>query len=212
MLRRGSGCILIAVAAMLIPARANAINLFWVGVLGDQDWFGPQNWTAGEFGIGPPQSGDRAFIANGDPVRITHDFAVSDQVDGLSITGGSRLYTSSTLSSPTGYEVIVNGTGGTGLTEIGGAGTQLVIREHQSGTGHDSFDTDLLTINAGATAVLENGRLEVDGVGGKLDINLGGTLRGYGWIDLESSHATTGVVLQNDGLIEAGPACSASGA
>ncbi|MEZ6073503.1 MAG: hypothetical protein R3C10_25310 [Pirellulales bacterium] len=151
-----------------------------------------ENWTPYEFG--PPTTFDTATIGNSNPAYVDHNFAANDQVNALTISGGSDLYTN-------GYEAIVDNNG-TAMTLVTGAGSYLRVEQNNAGPAADSFDTDLLTVANGASVYLLSGRLEVDS--GKLDIATGGTVFGRGAIDLEGSLSAAGTLLENDGELRAG--------
>jgi hypothetical protein len=199
--------ILVCVAvAALAGSPANAYEITWTGNDGN-DWFYLGNWSGFEFGV-VPTTNDTAIINNGDSVFVTRNFAASDQINGLTLSGGSKLLNVPTANvlEPSGYELIVDNNG-SALTQLSGAGTELIIYENASGESQDGFDTDLMAVNSGATVSIGNGRLEVDSfLAGanssvSLDINSGATLRGYGWVDLQASSPSTFNALQNDGLI-----------
>jgi hypothetical protein len=192
---------LLLTAALAAPV-ARATDFTWTG-FDDNQYFNYLNWLPLDPGVitGPPGTSDTATINNGDAVFVNQTFTSGWQINSLTLAGGSKLYNVPTLDffPPPGYEIVVDGAA-SALTQLSGSGTELIVWANQLGTTADGFDTDLMTVNSGATVSLGNGRLEVDS--GMLDINSGATLRGYGWIDLEAANASPFTVLQNDGLID----------
>ncbi|MEZ6073241.1 MAG: hypothetical protein R3C10_23965 [Pirellulales bacterium] len=175
---------------VFITRPTRAFDYIWDSSISfDQYWFNPLNWSPLDFG--PPTTSDTATINDGDFAQVNHDFAVNDQINALTLSGGSDLYTN-------GYEAIVDN-GGTGTTLITGAGSTLRVDPHVTNAALDSFDTDLLTVTNGGRVSMQGGVLEVDS--GKLSIGAGSELFGAGSVDLEAVLGSVTTVLENDGVI-----------
>ncbi|MEZ6073229.1 MAG: PEP-CTERM sorting domain-containing protein [Pirellulales bacterium] len=184
--------LLFAVTCLAFITRpACAVDFVWSSFGANDNWFNFENWTPYEFG--PPTTFDTATIGNGDPAYVDHDFAVNDQVNALTVSGGSDLYTN-------GYEAIIDNNG-TATTLITGAGSLLIVAPHVSNPALDSFDTDLMTVQNGGTVQMIGGVLEVDS--GLLLIGAGSVLFGAGSIDLEAVLGAATTVLGNDGVLQA---------
>lgn len=190
-------CLPLLISIVALPQVTDptlAYDFVWTGEYSNR-WSDWQNWNPYEFG--PPTTSDTVRIGNDDNVLIDADFTSANFVNGLTISGGSRLYTN-------GFEAVVDNSaaGLSALTLVTGLDSTLIITEHNSGVAHDSFDTDLLTIQERALVRLVDGRLEVDS--GPLHVGSDSVLSGYGNIDLEASVGAVTTLLKNEGLLRSG--------
>ena len=136
------------------------------------------------------------FNANNDKTLIDRVYSI----DSLTITNGAGVINSTDNGATNDHELIVNG-----ATTVSGAGSSILIY----GGDPDGLDTNTLTINSGASVILNSTTnsgtavVEVDGGAGaaSLIVSSGGTLIGTGRIDLESALGSPTIVLTNDGAI-----------
>ena len=173
-------------------APAGAIVRSWddSGGSANKNWSTFGNWNPD----GSVQSPDDIFIGNlAAAANDTTIYDVAAAISSLTLSNGADVDTN-------GNEFIVNG-----LTTVGGVGSSIILDQNTSGIGFDSFDTDELIINSGGSVQLTNARLEVDGQtgGDDLEINAGGTLSGYGFVDLQQSVAVAVQVFENSGTLTA---------
>jgi len=193
-----AACLAGGLLLVAIAHRAHATDYIWIGGASgnDNSWNNDQNWHLVEFGF--PGNDDTATIDGIFSVFVDAPF--TGFPNALTIAGGAILYTGPTFFAD-GYELVFdNETGGPlAQTLITGTNSILFVTKNLAGAHLDAFDTDLLTVENGGTVWMQGSVLEVDR--GKLDINSGGTVRGYGSIDLEVPLGSLGVVLENDGIL-----------
>ncbi|MEM9352768.1 MAG: hypothetical protein AAGA92_07125, partial [Planctomycetota bacterium] len=161
---------LLATAALAATA-ANAAPVSWNSAV-NSNWNNGSNWTP----PGVPASGDDVTIGDvpgTEGTRVTLD--INDTVLTLNLQSGNEFDTDA-------FELIATSASITGLD------TELLVRPNNGGAS-DSFDVDFLDVTNNATVRMLGGRLEVDGNSGdgRLDVESGATLIGYGNIDLEDA-------------------------
>lgn len=168
-------------ALALVSGTATGLDRTWIG--GNVDWLDggtSANWNPAD----EPDSDDRAIFNTANTVSL----GSNNSVNGLVLSGGIDLLTAD-------FNLTVDG-----LTEVSGAGTNLVI-----GGAASLFDTDNLTINSGGVVELGGGGLTLDEESGAglLDINAGGSLVGNGTVTFADVPGITTTQWVNDGTLSA---------
>jgi hypothetical protein len=159
---------------------AAAVQRTWIG--GNANWdLTNANWTGGD----EPDSDDEALFNTANSVHLANAF---EQLLGLNLSGGIDLFTNDNDMSVFGP------------VQLTGANTNLFIQGNPS-----LFVADDLTINSGADVRLIDGSLTVNKLvgSGLLDVNAGGTLSGWGAVNLNDAVTAGSILLVNDGTISA---------
>ena len=174
--------------------RAAVISWDDAGGSASKLWSDFGNWSPD----GSP-SGDDVNIGN--LLGAANDTTIFDggvQVSSLTITNGADVVNSTDNGATNDFELVVNG-----ATTVSDAGSSIIIY----GGDPDGLDTNTLTINSGASVILNSttaqGTAVVEVDSGLFDINSGGTLIGTGRVDLEDTVALPTTLLSNDGTITA---------
>ena len=159
----------------------------WDGGNGTLIWSDAGNWSP---------DGNVLFnedVLIGNLLSAANDTTIYDvpaiQVGSLTLSNGADVDTNMN-------ELVVNG-----LTTLGDAGTSLIVRINSSGAAADSFDTNELIINSGASLNMQGGRVEVDT--NQLQINPGGFITGNGAVDLDQVVAAGVQIFENSGTLTA---------
>lgn len=157
-------------------------------------WDDNGNWS-------PDGDPDNTDVFIGNFLNAANDRTLLDRgysIDSLTITNGADVVNSTDNGATNDYELIVNG-----ATTISDAGSSIIIY----GGDPDGLDTNTLTINDGASLILNStsaqGTAVVEVDSGAFDINTGGALTGTGRVDLEDNPAGITDLLINDGSITA---------
>ena len=187
--------------AVAIAKDATAVS--WDGGNATFVWGDNGNWNPDGSPAGQP-------VLIGDLAAALNDTTLLDaqySIDSLTITNGADVVNSTDNGATNDFLLNVNGT-----TTVSDAGSSIVI----FGADVNGLDTDNLTINSGASVILNSTTpqgtaiVEVDGNTGTgvLNVNAGGTLTGTGRIDLEAAPVAATTLIFNDGSIIANTAGS----
>jgi hypothetical protein len=181
---RWIGAIALIAATMARPAAAQRS---WDdnGNDASKEWSIVGNWNPNGTPAGEPITiGDLANAAN-DTTLVDQNFSI----DSLTVSNGADVDTS-------GNELAVNG-----VTTIGGAGVQILVRPRSVGD-QDGLDAEGIVVNADAALRLTGeigttagGIVELES--GLFEINAGGEAGGHGTIQLVE--AVAGQVMENSG-------------
>ncbi len=165
------------------------------------DWSEAANWTDDTV----PETTDDAIIGS---LADAFDDSVVLDVNGdlvrtLGLQNGADFDTN-------GGRLVMTVTGSVGEGAASGATiSELIVRKRNAiGEAAFAIDANSLAIGAnGQLALPDGGQVELDGTGpqpGVLSVADGGTVRGYGWIELSDTDASLGQVtnlLDNSGAI-----------
>ncbi|MGE3239888.1 MAG: beta strand repeat-containing protein [Pirellulales bacterium] len=159
-------------------------------------WGDNGNWS-------PDGSPSAQAVSIGDLPAAANDTTLVDafySINSLAITNGADIVNSTDSGATNDFRLLVNG-----LTTVSDAGSTIQVY----GGDSEGLDTDNLTINSGASLILNSASaqgtaiVQVDGDTGTglFDINSGGTLSGAGQIHLDAAPAAATTLLSNDGSI-----------
>ena len=152
---------------------------------GNGTWNTQTNWDP----IGVPNGNDRAIIGVdlAQPVFVFLNIATAP-IDGLDLNNGASLNTNGRSLNIDQFDASV--------ATITGAGTQLVVVDHNA-NGGVSLAADALVVDDGGTLNMQGGDVVVDYL---LTVNPGSVIAGSGQIEVSSVEATS---LFNSGSIVA---------
>ncbi len=186
--------------AVAMCATTPAVAVDWddAGGSASKLWSDFGNWN-------PDGSPSGQAVNIGNLAGAANDTTIFDggyQISSLTITNGADVVNSTDNGATDDFELVVNGD-----TTVSGSGSSIIIY----GGDPDGLDTNNLTINSGASVIINSTTaqgtavIEVDGGSGTglLDINSGGTLIGTGRIDLEAAPVSATNLISNDGTITA---------
>jgi fibronectin-binding autotransporter adhesin len=163
----------------ILPAQG--LDRTWIG--GNVDWVdggSTANWNPAD----EPDADDTAIFSTPNTVNL----GSNNTVNGLTLSGGIELFAN-------GQDLTVDG-----LIQASGGGTVFHIDD-----GASLVLADTVAINSSGTIRLADGTLTVDEETGTglLDINAGGTLTGFGDINLNDAPGAVTSMLINDGTLSA---------
>lgn len=187
-----------------------------IASLGSTTALGQRSWDGGNATFvwgdngnwNPDGSPSNEAISIGNLLSAANDTTLVDaaySIDSLTITNGADVINSTDSGATNDFRLLVNG-----LTTVSDAGSTIQI----FGGDLEGLDTDNLTINNGASVILNSSSaqgtavVQVDGGTGTglFDINAGGTLSGAGHVQLDAAPAAATTLLSNDGSIIASAA------
>ncbi|MGE3467472.1 MAG: hypothetical protein AB7J13_11120, partial [Pyrinomonadaceae bacterium] len=153
----------------------------WIG--GNADWVdngSPLLWSPND----EPEFDDLAIFNSANSIRM----GSGNSLRALTISGGFTLNTN-------GYDLAVNG-----HVQMTGANTKFII-----GNVTSEVNADDVTINSGAMVELAGGTIVIDQESGFgiLSLNAGGSIVGYGTINLVDTPALASSLLNNNGTLTA---------
>jgi hypothetical protein len=186
---------------LCLPQTGGAIVRTWDDGAGGKNWISADNW--GPNGL-PQNVDDIAIGAHPNATDDTVIFGVFPPY--ISTVFSLGLSFGADLDLNNGRLVVIEDTtvgGGFG----GGTPAELIVRPVE-GMNVDALSTNTLTINTGGRLRMVGGSISVDGTAaseGVLEIAEGGSLFGYGVIDLDDDNVPDLVdMLLNDGTITVG--------
>ncbi|HEX6963359.1 MAG TPA: hypothetical protein VF175_15940 [Lacipirellula sp.] len=176
---------LITVFVVAMGSPAGAVDRTWDG--GDSTW---DNTASKWDPNGVPVNGDNIILETDNDVAM----GVNGVVDDITMSGGFDLDTQ-------GFLLLGD------QLSVSGAGTDLTVDPRTGNPLAPALDVDAATINSGGRITLLGAVFELDGTAGTglLDVNIGGTLRGWGNIQLdEAPLAAPTTLYANDGALTVG--------
>lgn len=192
---------LVLIVFLLLGASAGAVTREWDDEGATSNWSEGANWTDDLL----PEPGDDASIgllADAFDDVVVFDLP-GDTIQSFELVNGADFDTNSGRLVASGS--IELGTGpGAGTTP-----SVLIVRP-RTGVAVFAIDSNTLTVGPNGVVSLQDGEIDVDGTGaedGVLSIAAGGTLHGYGQVELSDSDTSLGEItnlLLNDGSIVAG--------
>ncbi|QDT73209.1 beta strand repeat-containing protein [Lacipirellula limnantheis] len=172
-------------------ALASCLTLVLLAGFPQTSWSLPRTWIGGNV-----DWDDAGSTANWTPADEpdADDEAIFNSANTVNLGTGNSIQA---LTMSAGIDLNINGQNLTidGLVQLTGASTILII----SGSNAD-VDAGSVTINSGGAVQMAGGQMLIAGL---LDINAGGTLRGYGTVSFSDVLAVPTTLLSNDGTISA---------